>query len=209
MLEEILTWHIPFLLVVAVISYVVYKPTIVYDIVQRAAIGTASAYGLVRTVETLQSDTIIPIGEGEIVLIIPVILGILIFTRFSREWTWVSRYPQTLMAGTAVGLSMALVFRGQIFNSAVNTGYALFESSTPLDIFSNIILVVGVVSSLLFYTYSRPHTGTYGRIARIGRIFTLCAIGTSMANEYAWSNGVLVERVDFLINYLRHIGIPL
>jgi hypothetical protein len=171
--------------------------------------GSIAAWGVVVNLERIYSSALIPIAGGDVVLIIPVIIGLLLFTRLSRNLTWVSRYPQTLMAGVGVGTTMALVFKAQILDPAIYTGKAIFDAATPTDIISTIIMIVGVVSSLIFYTYSRSHTGTYGRIARLGRIFTLCAIGTSMANEYLWSSGVLIERVSFLIDWLRALGIPL
>ncbi|MCJ7632973.1 hypothetical protein MUP77_11355 [Candidatus Bathyarchaeota archaeon] len=56
-------------------------------------------------IENLQNQSQLMVG-GQIVLIIPLILGALIFSRYNKKIFWIARYPISLMVGFSVGLMM-------------------------------------------------------------------------------------------------------
>ena len=52
-------------------------------------------------------------------------------------------------------------------------------SEMLLTSFNNILLIVGLVSCLLYFYYSKPHTGVLGVVSKIGIYFLMISFGAS------------------------------
>ena len=103
----------------------------------------------------------------------------MMFTRFSQKKAWISRWPLALYigisAGLAIPLEMANRVNRQLWAMMEPINWSAFFGDGYLDIssgYSEIIIFVGTVSALVYFFFSKAHTGVFGGIAKVG-IWTL------------------------------------
>ena len=158
--------------------------------------GYAGIY-LAANIDGLNSTALKQIAAGRFLLIIPLIAGFLVFTRWTR-FRWAARYPVAIMSGVGLGAIVGLTMRSQLISMVTTTAGELVALKGPApftDPISAIVMIVGVVTVLTYFlysvTFSKPfHQGNGRWIARVGRWFMLVAAG------YLWSKIFLTEAVD-------------
>jgi hypothetical protein len=64
---------------------------------------------------------------------------------------------------------------------------------------SNIILVVGVLCGLVYFFFSKEHTGAFGGAARVGIWFLMVAFGAAFGYT-------VMARISLLIGRFEHLG---
>ncbi len=136
---------------------------------------------------------------------IPFALGLLMFTRFNRNWTWISRYPMALYIGISAGLAVPLEMSNrinkQLFATMATIDWSNFFGTGILDYtsgFSLVIIFLGVVASLVYFFFSMPHTGVMGGIAKFG-------IWTLMIGFGATFGFTVMARISLFINRLQFL----
>jgi hypothetical protein len=63
----------------------------------------------------------------------------------------------------------------------------------------NPILIVGVLSSLVYFFFSKPHTGMTGRVATVGIWFLMMSFGASYGATVMTRISLFLERANFTI----------
>jgi len=166
--------------------------TIAFNFIEHFTIGGAGAVALIGYLRSLDKSAFQYIATGRVLLIVPVIIGLLVFTRWTKL-RWLARYPTSIMIGIGVGLIAGLAIESQIIDMA-NMTIINITTLSP-DPISAIIMVVGVVTVLTYFLYSRTysyqfHQGRLRMVARIGRIFLMCACG------FLWCRIFINEAID-------------
>jgi hypothetical protein len=169
---------------------------IAFNFIEHFIIGGSGAVALIGYMRSLDKSAFQYIAGGRLLLIVPVIIGLLVFTRWTK-FRWLARYPTSMLIGIGVGLIAGLAIRSQIINMARMTITNL--STLSPDPISALIMVVGVVTVLTYFLYSRTysyefHQGRLAIISRIGRIFLMCAAG------FLWSRIFINEAIDPLVS---------
>jgi hypothetical protein len=169
---------------------------IAFNFIEHWIIGGSGAVALIGFYRSLDKSAFQYIAGGRILLIVPLIIGLLVFTRWTK-FRWLARYPTSMLIGIGVGLIAGLAIRSQIINMAKMT-ITNIATLSP-DPASAIIMVVGVVTLLTYFLYSRTysyefHQGRLALIARIGRIFLMCAAG------FLWCRIFINEAIDPLVS---------
>jgi hypothetical protein len=169
---------------------------IAFNFIEHFIIGGSGAVALIGYMRSLDKSAFQYIAEGRILLIVPVVIGLLVFTRWTK-FRWLARYPTSMLIGIGVGLIAGLAIQSQIINMASMT-ITNVATLSP-DPLSAIIMVIGVVTVLTYFLYSRTysyefHQGRLAIISRIGRIFLMCAAG------FLWSRIFINEAIDPLVS---------
>jgi hypothetical protein len=160
-------------------------------------IGAYAGVNLAANIDGLNSVAIKQIINGRYLLIIPLIAGFLVFTRWTR-FRWAARYPVAIMSGVGLGAIVGLTMRSQLIGmvTATATNLVTMQGPAPFtDPISAVIMLVGVVTVLTYFlysiTFSKPfHQGSGRWIARVGRWIMLVSAG------YLWSKIFLTEAID-------------
>jgi uncharacterized membrane protein YidH (DUF202 family) len=135
--------------------------------------------------------------KGSVSMIIPLLFGIALYTRYSKNYIWVSRYPTALMIGIGTGVTVRGFVEFQFTQQIVDT----FK---PLNSFHNIFFVFTVVVCLTYFVYSlTPKNETLAKqmsyISTLGRYLMMMAFGASMANTVITRVGQYAGRIMFLL----------
>ena len=65
--------------------------------------------------------------------------------------------------------------------------------------FSNILIVVGVICGLIYFFFSKEHTGAFGRASRAGIWVLMVAFGASFGYTVMARISLLIGRLEFLL----------
>ena len=162
-------------------------------------IGMAAGIGIFYGYQTIVTNAWDPLfnpAEGEPrqwFLIIPLVLGVLLYTRFLNKGKWISRIP----LGFIIGVGSALAIRGVVGASFMNQILATMElplwgvmSKFGID---SLLFVLGVLGTLIYFYFSREQKGP------LGKWVMMIAFGASFGNTVMARMSLLVGRIYFLL----------
>lgn len=179
-------------LIVCIWSQILYKDNIIFRFVQTTLVFLALANISVQAVNVINTKSIIPFFKGDYILVVPIFLGALLYTRLIPKYVSLSRIPIAIMVGVGLGLGMRGAVEVDIVNQIIATVLAFWGGAyTPID---NLIIMVGTVCSLSYFLFTIGFKGsqakTIGYIQRIGRYFLMIAFGgvfgTTMMARLSW-----------------------
>ena len=125
-------------------------------------------------------------------MLIPIVLGILLYTRYVKRYAWVAKIPLGLLMGIGTGLAI----RGLILSQVVNQIKACF---IPLNSFDNIFMVLGTLIVLFYFFFSIEHKGSAGNLAKVGRWVMMIGFGASFAGTATGRISLFIGRLQFLL----------
>jgi hypothetical protein len=171
-----------------------YKENLLYRLAEHLFVGVGAGYAIVMGFNSIKNTAWNPMVEnGQYIELIPIALGILLFSRFFKSYKWLSRIPMSLIVGTGVALSA----RGSINAEFVQQ---IRATIIPLTSINNILVVLGTIGVLSYFFFNKKYSRIPGVSisAKFGRYVMMAAFGA------AFGNGVM-GRVSLLIARLQYV----
>jgi hypothetical protein len=181
-----------------IMSYA-YKDNPLFKLAEHIYIGAAAGHAFVMGVASANTSSWIPLMRGQVIHIIPLVLGILLYTRYHSRYYWISRYPIALLVGLGTAVSIRTVIAANFTQQIAATIKPL--SAVPLTNFNNLVVLIVTVSVLwhFVFTQKKLSTGSVGLIAKFGRYAMMVAFGAAFGNTVVTRIVLLLGRVDFLL----------
>ncbi|MCD6161857.1 MAG: hypothetical protein J7K40_05525 [candidate division Zixibacteria bacterium] len=179
-----------------------YKDNPFYKFAERLVAGVATGYFTMLLFWTNFQDKVWePIFDnGQYWYIIPAILGIIMWTRFSKKYSWVSRYSIAFYIGIGSGVSITVYLYTYLFKQLQAT------IATPLTFsiagLNTFLIVISVVSALVYFFFSMPHKGFMGAVSKFGIYIIMIGFGAGFGLTVMGRIALLVQRVIFLKSWL-------
>jgi hypothetical protein len=129
--------------------------------------------------------------EGKLMILIPSILGILYIFRFSRNLSWLSRYPIVFGMGI-VGMGVPMSMHSSVL-------VQMRSAMLPLDNINTTLIFIGTVTILLYFFFSKEHKGVYGKFTNIGIWYMMIGFGASFGYTVMARISLLIGRIQFLL----------
>jgi hypothetical protein len=189
------------LLTLAIYSFL-YRDNPFYKAAEHILLGVSVGYFLVTTITTtLIPKLFVPIfRDGELIYIIPGVLGMLMFLRFTKKYAPVSRIPLSLIIGVGAGIAIPTYMKAQLIAQIKAT-------MLPLTGISNIIIILSVLSVLTYFYFSREHKGFTGAGAKLGIYFLMVFFGSTFGYTVMARISLLIGRMQYLLgDWLGLIG---
>lgn len=177
----------------AIFSFL-YKDNPFYQMSEQLLVGISLGYGLVLTYERV----FIPylwqpiILKHQWALIVPSILGMFYLFRFTRKLSWLSRYP-IAFSMMSVGASVALAMHSLIL-------VQMRQAMVPIENINLFLIFIGTVTVLLYFFFSKAHTGVYGKFVSAGKWYMMVGFGASFGLTVMARISLLIGRIQFLVN---------
>jgi hypothetical protein len=115
------------------------------------AVTLQSFFTIYRSFKATAWDYIV---GGNIILIIPVIIGLLAFTQITK-FKWVARYPTAILSGISIGALWGLSIRGQLLAPITQTIAAAFTTTGLYgDPITRILTVMFFVPTIAIFMFS-------------------------------------------------------
>ncbi len=204
----------------AIFSFL-YKDNPFYKIAEHLVVGVSAGYFVVILWHNgLNPNLFQRLRDGDAIYLwlnserwwylIPSVLGMLMWTRFSKNYQWVSRWPMALYIGIAAGpevpLEMANRVNKQLYAMMTHIDWPNFFGHDGLNTIecildpysglSQVLIVVGSVSALVYFFFSKAHTGVFGGVAKVG-------IWTLMVGFGASFGFTVMARISLFINRIQ------
>jgi len=143
--------------------------------------------------------------DAEYIFIIPFILGIMLLLRLSKRLGWVSRMPIAFIVGATCGLNFVRYFQSDFMlqiQSSMDTLIVLdngeFTWAAFQQTFSHMIVIVGVITALMYFFFSKEHKGWFGHASKFGIWILMLAFGAAFGYTVMGRIALLVGRIEFL-----------
>lgn len=192
-----------------------YKDNPLFKLAEHLYVGVSVGYTIVKAYDTVIVHLIVkPLFEqGEIALLIPVAIGMLMLTRYVPKAAWLSRYAFAFIVGVGSGLAIPRTISSFILkqiedtvrpllslagNDGVTFSMNLLNSASNLNA---IIILIGVSSVLFYFFFSIEHSGPGKVVARTGVLFLMIAFGAAFGYTVMARMSLLIGRLTDLIEF--------
>lgn len=183
---------------IAIFSFL-YKDNPLYKIAESIVVGVSAGYFTILLFWTSLKpkfwDQIITYGKWW--YIIPGILGLLMYLRFSDKYGWISRYPLCLYIGIGSGIAIPLSLQAFVLRQVEAT--MLPVTFNTLEGWNNLLVVIMVVSALIYFFFSMEHKGAVGKTATFGIWVIMVGFGASFGYTVMARVSLLIGRIQFLL----------
>ncbi len=189
-------------LTIAIFSFL-YKDNPLYKFAEHLYVGVSAGFGVIYVwafdLKPMLIDRFISEhGVERWILLVPAILGILMFSRWIGKLGYLSRLPIAFTVGIGAGLGITASVQGFLLPQIQGT-------LLPLTTVNNIILVIGVVTTILYFYLSKEFKGTSNIILRVAIVFIMVSFGASFGYTVMARISLLIGRIFFLLSDWLHI----
>ena len=170
-----------------------YKDNPLYQMAEQLLVGISLGYSLVFTYERIFIPYVWQpiVLKHNFILIFPTLLGMLYLFRFSRKLGWLSRYPIAFsMIGIGMGVPMG-IHAGILVQ--------MRQAMVPLENINLILILIGTIAVLLYFFFSKAHTGAYGKFVGLGKWYMMIGFGASFGLTVMARISLLIGRIQFLV----------
>ncbi|MCL1826579.1 MAG: hypothetical protein FWG20_00895 [Candidatus Cloacimonetes bacterium] len=180
-----------------------YKDNPFYKIAEQIFVGISAAYWFVYTIYNILIpnffEKIFTDFSANWLLLIPGVLGMMMVLRIFPKLDFLGKYPLALMVGTTAGLGIIMYLKTDVLSQVVSAMVNPFTGGTVLAVLGAFILIVGTLSGLVYFFFSKKHEGFTGGVARLGIIFLMISFGASFGYTAMARISLLIGRLQFLL----------
>ncbi|HEY3198105.1 MAG TPA: hypothetical protein VGJ57_08825 [Nitrospirales bacterium] len=144
--------------------------------------------------------------------LIPVMIGLLIWTRFIPKIAWLSRLAFAFVVGFGSGVAIPRTVSSTILKQIEDTVNPLLTMSNggfsfsldlanPQSGVNTVILLVGVISVLFYFFFSVEHSGAGYVTARTGVYFLMIGFGAAFGYTVMSRMSLLIGRFGDLLKF--------
>ena len=193
-------WIIAFF-TLALFSFL-YKDNPFYKIAEHIFAGLSAGYyvGLIWHSVIIQQMIDPMLHNGKWWLVFPGLLGVLMFSRFFKRYNWISRMSLAFVMGNTAGIFLLSELHGKVLPQIQSTMMSLNPNQGFADFLLALVVVVGVLSTLIYFYFSKEHKGILGKTAKVGIWMIMISFGAHFGYTVMARISLLIGRVQFLID---------
>lgn len=208
------------LLTLMIFSFL-YKDNPFYKFAEHLFVGVSAAYwmtvafwttlipNMIARLVPSKMGAVLPAvveNEPEWVYIVPLLFGLILLTRLISRLAWLSRWAMAFVIGFAAGTNFTRYLQSDFVSQVHSTMLPLYEpgastASTIGTIFSQIVIVGGVICAIIYFYFSKAHKGSFGRAARVGIWVLMAAFGASFGYTVMARISLLTGRMSYLYEW--------
>ncbi len=187
------------LLTIAILTFL-YRDNPIYKMAEYLLVGVAIGYALVIAWTSTVMDLLVePLAGGKLSLLVPLILGLMMFARIFPKAAPISRIPLAILIGSGAGAAIPAMLGPRILTQMSDTiGNVVGTSAGPS--ISGLIVLIGLMATLSYFYFSRPQTGALGVSSRIGTYFLMIFFGATFGYTVMSRMSTFIGRAEFLLS---------
>ncbi len=208
------------LLTLMIFSFLI-KDNPFYKFAEHLFVGVSAAYWMVQgfwqqIVPNLLAklfprafEGIVGAAKGtppDYVYIIPLAFGVILLLRLVTPIAWISRWAMAFVIGYTAGSNLTRYLVSDFILQVEKTLELPLIVTTADGPFravmmslSNVLIVVGLICGLIYFFFSKEHTGVFGRASRAGIWVLMVAFGASFGYTVMARISLLIGRLEFLV----------
>lgn len=163
-------------------------------------------YGIYKGFGVLTSS-VFPAGgidkghEMNLVYIIPLILGIMMLMSVFNKFGWFARWGIAYVVGMAAGLRAYGFLNSNVIGQVKGSIIPLVEGGSFWSVVNGIIIVIGTITGLMYFYFSKEHKGWFGKVGRVGIYFLMVSFGAAFGFAVMGRISLLIGRFTDLKMY--------
>ena len=145
--------------------------------------------------------------DMHIIYIIPLVLGIMMLLSLKKSFSWMARWGIAYTVGMAAGLRAYGYLSSNVLGQVRGTIMPIINTELPFfDLvgashFNNFIILIGTITGLLYFYFSKEHKGSFGKLTKVGVYFLMISFGASFGFAVMGRISLLIGRFTDLIKY--------
>ncbi len=199
-MDLVSAWVAAFL-TLAIYSFL-YKDNPVYRFAESLFVGLSLGYqvGIVihRTIIPNLVNKLRADPGANWYLLIGGILGLMLYFRYIPRVSFLGRWALAVYMGYFVGVELMQRLHGDVLPQVRDT--MLPVNSLSWATLQNVLIIVGVLCVLVYFYFSKPHTGVLRPSSRVGVWFIMVCFGASFGYTVMARISLLVGRLTFLVD---------
>jgi len=181
-----------------------YRDNPFYKFSESLFVGVAAGYfTIILWYNGLVPTLLDRIADGKWWYFLPGILGVMMWFRFSKKRSWISRYPIAFYMGIATGAAIPLEMQNRVNRQLADTLIAPDFSLGFWNGISEIVIIVGVICGLFYFFFSVPHKGAFGGVAKVGIYIMMVGFGASFGYTVMGRISLFIERVQSIRDWFE------
>ena len=159
------------------------------------------------------STSVFPAGgidkghDMHLIYLVPFALGIMMLLSLIPKISWFARWGIAYTVGMAAGLRAYGYLNSNVIGQIKGTAASFSDPNLPFfsltspSIFNSIVILVGTITGLLYFYFSKEHKGILGKASKVGIYFLMISFGASFGFAVMGRISLLIGRFVALIKY--------
>jgi len=198
------------LVTIAIFSFL-YRDNPLYRAAEHLLMGLSVGFTIVLLWNSvLKPKMLTPLFvEGDFFALIPLALSLLMLLRLRSAWSHLSKPVLAFVVGAGAGVSIPAMFDARILKqiSATIEPFAALGETTSVSgmaIIEALVGLIGGVTVMIYFFYTRPDTRPVRAISTIGVYFMMIFFGATFGYTVTSRLTLLIGRLEFLLgDFLR------
>lgn len=185
-----------------------YKDNPFYRFAEHLVVGVSLGYSVVMLYKTSFIPYVWePLAiRHEWFMILPTLLGLLFLTHLIPKIAWLVRYPISFLMGIGNGIAIPISLQMNILKQISATMVLLPILGFSWELVNNLLIMIGVLCTLIYFYFSKPHVGWWGRLANVGIVYLMVGFGATFGYTVMARLSLLIGRIEFLLNTWLHVA---
>jgi len=191
-----------------------YKDNPFYKFAEHLVVGVSAGYfALVLWHQILIPNLFERLNDGDWYLLwinssqwwymIPAALGVMMWTRFSKKKSWISRWPIALYMGIASGMAIPREMQARVIEQMHSAMLGIIDWNNFFSIdassgIAGVIIFVGTLSALFYFFFSKEHSGAFKLVSTFGIWILMIGFGASFGYTVMGRISLFVQRIQVL-----------
>jgi hypothetical protein len=186
---------------------VAFKDNPFYRFSEHLYVGIYAGYTVVITWFNYGKPTLMKsiLAEGKWSYIIPVIIGLMMYARYFKSIAYLSRYTISFLLGVGAGYVLTKDFKALFIAQITATFRPLMVAADAMQTFNNLILVLGVLGTLIYFFFTAERKGAIGYSGQFGKWIMMIAFGSAFGNTVMARVALFLGRLQFLLGDWLHL----
>ncbi|QUL99421.1 MAG: hypothetical protein IMF26_05090 [Candidatus Fermentithermobacillus carboniphilus] len=197
------------LMSIGIYSYL-YKENPIFRVCEHLYLGLSLAHLAVMGWTNVRDLGFKELGKGNVLVLIPMVLGVLLFMRFSPKNSWLSRYSLAYLMGVAGAVTITGVIDAGIISQ-------IRGAITPLTSLDSVVALICNVTAITVFFFiigstSKTQQGKnwwFERLIRwsstVGRFVLMISFGAVFGTTIMARLGLFIPRLRFLLGDWIHL----
>lgn len=159
------------------------------------------------------SSSVFPAGgidkghDMHLIYLFPFALGVMMLLSLIPKINWFARWGIAYTVGMAAGLRAYGYLNSNVIGQIKGTIASFADPNLPFwsltspSVFNSIVILVGTITGLLYFYFSKEHKGALGKISKVGIYFLMISFGASFGFAVMGRISLLIGRFVDLIKY--------
>jgi len=191
---------------IAAISYF-FKRTIFFRICESTFVGVATGWMLALAVRNIVDMAITPLARN-LSLLVPILLGLAYYSRLTKRYFWLSRFPVSVLVGVSLGVSVYGAVSGNLTIQLINLIQPLNNKLWEVNLGNALMFIMTLGTLYYFFWFAKSRTGGLQiikqNLLRIGRWSMFFAMGAGYCgNMLVCHYDVLYERMYSIMAFFH------